>query len=90
MTRIFLVLCTNVAVLALLYLVLFALEAAFGVHVSGPGIGGLLLFAAVFGFGGALISLALSKWIAKRALRMHVLDRARQPEHRLRRHRRAL
>ena len=81
MTRIFLVLCTNVAVLALLYLVLFALEAAFGVHVSGPGIGGLLLFAAVFGFGGALISLALSKWIAKRALRMHVLDRARsEPE----------
>jgi heat shock protein HtpX len=81
MTRIFLVLCTNVAVLAVLYLVLFALEAAFGVHVGGPGIGGLLLFCAVFGFGGALISLALSKWIAKRALGVRVLDRARtEPE----------
>jgi len=76
MTRIFLVLCTNVAVLAVLYLVLFALEAVFGVHVGGPGIGGLLLFSAVFGFGGALISLALSKWIATRTLGVRVLDRA--------------
>jgi heat shock protein HtpX len=75
MKRIFLVFSTNVAVLALLYLVLFVLERAFGIRVSGPGTAGLLLFSAVFGFGGALISLALSKWIAKRTLAVRVIDR---------------
>jgi heat shock protein HtpX len=76
MKRIFLVCSTNVAVLALLYLALFALERAFGVRMSGPGAAPLLLFSAVFGFGGALISLALSKWIAKRTLGVRVIDRS--------------
>jgi heat shock protein HtpX len=77
MTRIFLIFSTNVAVLALLYLVLFVLESLFGIRVSGPGNAGLLLFSAVFGFGAALISLALSKWIAKRTLGVYVIDRPR-------------
>ena len=37
------------------------------------GLGGLLVFAAVFGFGGALISLALSKWTAKRMMGVRVI-----------------
>jgi heat shock protein HtpX len=74
MKRIFLLCSTNVAVLALLYLLLFALERAFDVRISGSGTAPLLLFSAVFGFGGALISLALSKWIAKRTLGVRVID----------------
>jgi len=74
MKRIFLLCSTNVAVLALLYLLLFALERAFDVRISGSGTAPLLLFCAVFGFGGALISLALSKWIAKRTLGVRVID----------------
>jgi len=35
--------------------------------------GGLLVFAAIFGFGGALISLALSKWTAKRLMGVRVI-----------------
>jgi len=58
--RITLFLLTNLAVLVLLGFILNVL----GVNPSG--IGGLLVFASLFGFGGALISLMMSKWSAKR------------------------
>jgi heat shock protein HtpX len=73
MKRIFLFLVTNLAVLALLSVVLFIIEQVFGVHLARGGMGGLLVFAAVFGFGGALISLALSKWTAKRMMGVQVI-----------------
>src|SRR5450432_4625486 len=73
MKRIFLFIVTNLAVLALLSVVLFIVENVFGVHLMQGGTGGLLVFAAVFGFGGALISLALSKWTAKRMLGVRVI-----------------
>jgi heat shock protein HtpX len=73
MKRIFLFLVTNLAVLALLSVVLFVIEQAFGVHLARGGMGGLLVFAAIFGFGGALISLALSKWTAKRMMGVRVI-----------------
>lgn len=73
MNRIFLFLLTNLAVLALLTLVIFVVEQVFGVRLDGGGLGGLLAFAAVFGFGGALISLALSKWTAMRMMGVRVI-----------------
>jgi heat shock protein HtpX len=73
MKRIFLFLATNLAVLALLSLVIFVIERVFGVHLAGGGLGGLLVFAAVCGFGGALISLALSKWTAKRMMEVRII-----------------
>jgi len=73
MKRIFLFLVTNLAVLALLTAVIFIIEQLFGVRLAGGGLGGLLVFAAVFGFGGALISLALSKWTAKRMMGVRVI-----------------
>jgi heat shock protein HtpX len=73
MKRIFLFLATNLAVLALLSLVIFVIERVFGVHLAGGGLGGLLVFAAICGFGGALISLALSKWTAKRMMGVRVI-----------------
>ena len=74
MKRIFLFVVTNIAVLALLSLVLFVVENVFGVHLMQGGTGGLLVFAAIFGFGGSLISLALSKWTAKRMMGVRVID----------------
>jgi heat shock protein HtpX len=74
MKRIFLFIVTNLAVLALLSVVLFIVENVFGVHLLQGGTGSLLVFAAVFGFGGSLISLALSKWTAKRMLGVRVID----------------
>jgi heat shock protein HtpX len=73
MKRIFLFLVTNLAVLALLSLVIFIVERVFGVQLTGGGLGGLLVFAAICGFGGALISLALSKWTAKRMMGVQVI-----------------
>lgn len=73
MKRIFLFLVTNLAVLALLTLVIFIIQRVFGVQLSGGGLGGLLVFAAICGFGGALISLALSKWTAKRMMGVRVI-----------------
>ena len=73
MKRIFLFIVTNLAVLALLSLVLFIVENVFGVQLAQGGTGGLLVFAAIFGFGGALISLGLSKWTAKRMMGVRVV-----------------
>ena len=73
MKRIFLFIVTNLAVLALLSVVVFIIERVFGVRLAGGGLGSLLVFAAVFGFGGALISLALSKWTAKRMMGVRVI-----------------
>jgi heat shock protein HtpX len=76
MKRIFLLIVTNLAVLALLGLVVFIIEGVFGIRLGQGGTGGLLVFAAIFGFGGALISLALSKWTAKRMLGVRVIVQA--------------
>jgi heat shock protein HtpX len=74
MKRIFLFVVTNLAVLALLSVVLIVVEMVFGVHLPNGGMGGLLVFAAIFGFGGALISLALSKWTAKRMMGVRLIE----------------
>jgi heat shock protein HtpX len=73
MKRIFLFVVTNLAVLALLSLCVFIVEQVFGVHLAQGGLGSLLVFAAIFGFGGALISLAMSKWTAKRMMGVRVI-----------------
>jgi heat shock protein HtpX len=69
--RVFLFLATNLAVLLLLSVVM----SVFGID---PRTGsGLLIFAAVIGFGGSLISLAMSKAIAKWTTRAHVITQPR-------------
>ncbi len=73
MKRIFLFIVTNLAVLILLSVVVFIIEQVFGVRLPQGSLGELLVFAAVFGFGGALISLALSKWTAKRMMGVRVI-----------------
>jgi len=74
MKRIVLFLATNLAVVLVLSVVarLLGLDAYLAVH--GQSLGGLLVFAAVFGFGGAFISLAMSKWMAKRAMGVRVIE----------------
>ncbi|WP_298580034.1 protease HtpX [uncultured Luteimonas sp.] len=69
--RITLFLLTNLAVLALVSVVMSVL----GVNPST--FGGLLVFAALFGFGGSLISLAMSKWTAKRFSGAQVITQPR-------------
>src|SRR5688572_27023885 len=73
--RIALFLATNLAVLVLLGIVLSVLERYFGIRLGNNGT--LLVIATIFGFGGAFISLAMSKWMAKRATAMHVITEPR-------------
>jgi len=77
MKRIFLLIVTNIAVMVLLTLVVHALGLDQYIRRQGYNVGGLLAFAAVFGFGGAFISLALSKWTAKRLMGVQVIDQPR-------------
>jgi heat shock protein HtpX len=72
--RVALLVATNLAVMVLLGLVLSVLQAYFGVRLGQNG--QLLLMAALFGFGGAFISLAISKWSAKRLTGMQLIDPA--------------
>ncbi|MCM2338331.1 MAG: protease HtpX [Lysobacter sp.] len=73
--RIVLFLATNLAVLALLSIVMAVLQNVFGVTLGNNG--ALLVMATVFGFGGSLISLMMSKWVAKRTTGAHVIDQPR-------------
>lgn len=73
MKRVFLFVVTNLAVLLLLSVVVFVIERVFGVRFPQGGLGGLLVFAAICGFGGALVSLALSKWTAKHMMGVRVI-----------------
>ncbi|SMP63794.1 protease HtpX [Desulfonatronum lacustre] len=68
MKRIGLFLLTNIAILVVLSIVLSLLGFTGILDETGRGLdyGSLLVFAAVFGFGGSFISLAISKWMAKR------------------------
>jgi heat shock protein HtpX len=72
MKRTFLFLATNFAVLVLAGIVLNVVLPLFGIRV-GNNNGGLLVMAAVFGFGGAFFSLAISKWAAKRSTGMQMI-----------------
>jgi heat shock protein HtpX len=67
MKRILLFVATNVAVLAVIFVVLnvLGIEQALARSGSSLDLGALLAFSAVVGFTGSLISLASSKWIAK-------------------------
>ena len=73
MKRIVLFLATNLAVLLVLSIVahLLGLDAYLATH--GESLGGLLVFAAFWGFAGSFISLLLSKWMAKRAMGVRVI-----------------
>ncbi|MEE2023661.1 protease HtpX [Alkalimonas mucilaginosa] len=75
MKRVFLFLLTNLAVLFVLGIALSIIFSVFNIDRSG--IGGLLVFAAVFGFGGSFISLAMSKWMAKRSTGAVVIQQPR-------------
>lgn len=74
MRRVFYFLITNLAILIVLGIVLRLLGVEPYLTQYGLNYQALLIFAAVFGMGGAFISLALSKWTAKRLTRAKVIS----------------
>ena len=79
MKRVFLFIMTNIAIIAVLSIVLRLLGVGSMLDESGTNLdmNNLIAFAAVFGFGGAFISLALSKWMAKKMMGAQVIERPR-------------
>jgi heat shock protein HtpX len=75
MKRIFLFLATNLAVIVLLGIILrlIGFEGILDERGVDLNLGALLVFAAVVGFTGSFISLAMSKWTAKRAMGVRVI-----------------
>jgi heat shock protein HtpX len=79
MKRIALFLLTNIAILLVLSLVLRLLGVDRILDESGSGLNynSLLVFSAVIGFGGSFMSLAMSKWMAKRSTGAQVITQPR-------------
>jgi len=76
MLRILLFLATNLAVVLIASITLSLLGVG-SFHAQGGQLdmGALLVFCFVFGMTGAFVSLFLSKWMAKRSMRVQVIDR---------------
>jgi len=77
MKRILLFLATNLAIVVVLSVVARLLGLDQYLAARGGGLSGLLIFAALFGFGGSFLSLAISKWMAKRAMGVEVITQPR-------------
>lgn len=80
--RILLFLATNLAVMALLGVVfsLLGIQGILAENGVDLNLGALLVMCAVFGFGGSLISLFLSKWMAKRGTGTQLIEQPRNQE----------
>jgi len=67
----------NIAVMGTMYAAMFLLG-LFGIniqdYIGGQGYTGLFIFALIFGFGGAFISLFISKWMTKKTMRVKLID----------------
>lgn len=79
MKRVLLLVATNLAVLLVLSISLHLLGVDRILDERGTGLDltSLLIFAAVIGFGGSFLSLAMSKFVAKRSMGVRVIDQPR-------------
>jgi len=76
MMRIFLFLATNVAIMVVVSIVFNLLNLSGTLDAQGIdlNLNALLVMSAVIGMTGSVISLAMSKWSAKRAMGVHVIE----------------
>jgi heat shock protein HtpX len=76
MQRIFLFLLTNIAIMVILSVTLrvLGIESLLAENGSDLNLNALVVFSGIFGFGGAFISLAISKWMAKRMTGAKVIE----------------
>ena len=74
MKRIFLFVLTNLMIMVTLMIVLSVLGVTGYVTADGLNYGALMVFSLIWGFGGAFISLQLSRWMAKTAMGVQLVD----------------
>ncbi|MBU0620693.1 MAG: protease HtpX [Gammaproteobacteria bacterium] len=83
MKRIFLFILTNIAVLAVISITLRILGVDRVLDESGAiNFNALMILSAVIGFSGSIISLFMSKWMAKRSVGAHVIENPQDPTER--------
>src|SRR3569832_2192643 len=84
MKRVVLFLATNMAIILVLSVTLrlLGVEQILDQQGTNLNLNSLLVFALVFGMGGSFISLAMSKWIAKRTTGAEVIERPRNEQER--------
>jgi len=74
MKRILLFLATNMAIVLVLSVTMRLLGVEPYLNEQGLNLTSLLIFAAVMGFGGSFISLAISKWMVKKSMGVQVIE----------------
>ncbi|MGB5367461.1 MAG: protease HtpX [Polyangiales bacterium] len=74
MLRILLFLGTNLAVLFMAAIAMSVLTALGVIPPDAPYVA-MLIWCALFGFGGSIFSLAISKWVAKKSTGAHVIEK---------------
>ncbi|HEY0842141.1 protease HtpX [Methylotenera sp.] len=79
MKRILYFLATNLAIVFVLSITMRILGVEPYLNANGLDLSNLLVFSAIMGFGGAFISLAISKWSAKRMSGAVVIEEPRTP-----------
>lgn len=84
MMRILLFLATNLAVIAVASITLSLLGVSSYMSANGVDLDlrSLLIFCAVFGMSGSLVSLFISKWMAKRSTRTEIITQPRNQQER--------
>jgi heat shock protein HtpX len=82
MKRIALFLATNLAIVLVLSITMRLLGVEPYLNANGLNLKSLLIFAAVMGFGGSLISLMISKWTAKMSVGAQVIESPRNADER--------
>jgi heat shock protein HtpX len=80
MKRIFYFLVTNLAIVLVLSITMRLLGVEPFLNANGLNLNSLLIFAAVMGFGGAFISLAISKWSAKQMSGAVTIENPKSPD----------
>jgi len=85
MKRFFLFFATNIAIVLTISVVISLTGAGRWIDASGINYSALMVFCLIWGMGGAFISLMISKWMAKMAMGVQVIDpnSARGEEQRL-------
>ena len=80
--RLLLFLGTNIAVIALISITfrILGIEGLLAQNGVDLNLSALLVMSAVIGFGGSFISLAISKWSAKKAMGVHVIQNPTHPQ----------
>ncbi|ELA08093.1 peptidase M48, Ste24p [Moraxella macacae 0408225] len=79
MLRIGLFLLTNIAVMVVFGIVMMILSQVFGIHVGHGNMTGLMVMCFMYGMIGSLVSLFLSKWMAKRSTGTKIITNPSNP-----------